>query len=204
VESVLLERLAAHRGVAAPVEELSATADEVGWRPADLLAIGGQPVPSELMPADPQAKPHVRRLLNRVGALTADDLAPIRRHARSLPAMPDPRGHALPPSAPMTFGVGLMRLMLVRNLDTEAVCRVVGWPMTLLNGLVRGAFPTQPGWLPCLADVLDLRPDDLAAIAGVAEPSDDDPPTGARSVVGGLVLDLLSLSGKQIDRIAQA
>lgn len=200
---MLLERLAAHRGVAAPIEALSATADEVGWRPADLLAIGGHPVPSELMPADPKAGPHVRRLLNRVGALTADDLAPIRRHARSLPAMPDPRGQALPPAAPVTFGTGLLRLMLVRNLGTEAVCVVVGWPMTLLNGLIRGAFPTQPKWLPCLADVLDLRPDDLAAIAGVAAPSADDPPAGARSAVGGLVLDLLPLSGKQIDRIAQ-
>lgn len=196
---VLLERLAAHRGVAVAGQE---RADELGWRVADLLAISGSAIPAEHMPADPTAKLHVRRVLTGACRLTADEIAPVRRYARSLPALPHPRRQAVQPVAPVTFGVALQRLMVVRNLDIETVCRVIGWPMVLLGRLVRGEFPPKPVWLLYLGDVLDLRPDDLAAIAAVPAPSGDEPTPDYRSHVGGLVLDLLPLSAKAIEQVA--
>jgi hypothetical protein len=82
------------------------------------------------------------------------------------------------------------RLMLVRNLDTETVCRVIGWPVTRLGRLVRGEFPPEPVWLRHLGDVLDLGPNDLAALAGVPAP----PEGGRRSTVGGLIVDVITTS----------
>jgi hypothetical protein len=198
VDGSLLQRLAASRGVAVPAgEQLSAVSDALGWRLADLLAISGSAIPADLMPADPTAKRQVRCLLEEATALTADGLAPVRAYARSLPAAPEPRGQAVPPVDPVTFGTALWRLMLVRNLTVETVCRVVGWPMTLLSRLVQGHFPPKPEWLRYLGGVLDLRTDDLAALAGVPAPSGGP----HRSPVGGLVLDLIPLSAKAIDQV---
>ncbi|GAA0921170.1 helix-turn-helix transcriptional regulator [Virgisporangium aurantiacum] len=203
MDGLLLQRLAAHRGVAVPVEEhLPAAAEELGWRLTDLLAISGSAIPAELMPADPTAKRQIRNLLEKPGTLTADELASVRAYARSLPAAPEPRGQTVPPVDPITFGTALWRLMLVRNLNIETVCRVIGWPMVLLSRLVQGQFPPKPEWLRYLGDVLDLRPDDLAAIAGVPASSGEDAAPLHRTPVGGLVLDLIPLSAEAIDQLA--
>ncbi|MGI5183416.1 hypothetical protein ACQEVZ_44880 [Dactylosporangium sp. CA-152071] len=202
VDSVLLRRLAAHRGVAVPDQErLPEFADNLGWRLADMLAIAGLPIPADLMPADPTAKRQVQHVLQGTCRLTAKEIGPIRQYARALAPSPNPRQQAAPP-ATVTFGAVLERFMLVRNLDDTSVCNVIAWSEALLRRLILGYVPPKPVWLLYLGDVLDLRPDDLAALSAVPTPSGNEPTPDYRSHVGGLVWDLTPLSADAIEQVA--
>jgi hypothetical protein len=197
VDDTLPRRLAAHHGVAADGDLAAA----VGWRPADIVAVSGAAVPSAMMPADRDARRHVRRVLERACRLPPEGIASVRGFARSLPAAA-PRGPEAPPVASMTFGLALWRLLAVRNLDRGTVCRLVGWPETLLYGLTVGRVDPTPRWMTVLGGVLDLRPDDLAALAGVPPPETTRPTAVPPPQLGGLVLDLVPLSARAVAEVA--
>ncbi|GIJ68067.1 hypothetical protein Voc01_029840 [Virgisporangium ochraceum] len=128
----------------------------------------------------------MRRVLERACWLPPERIASVRGFARSLPAAA-PRGPGVPPVASMTFGLVLWRLLAVRNLDRGTVCRLVGWPETLLYGLTVGRVEPTPRWVTVLGGVLDLRTDDPAALAGMPPPEGTPSRTAPAPCLGGAI-----------------
>ncbi|GHJ45353.1 hypothetical protein Cs7R123_26950 [Catellatospora sp. TT07R-123] len=179
---------------------LRALATALGLRPADLFAAAGWPVPAELRPAAPQARAQVTELVLLARACEPAELLRLRRFARSLwPVQPEPPAPADDPAPGHGFGPLLSALMANRNLSATGLAAITGLTGAALAGLRTGERPATPDELTALAEALDVRADDLFALAATPLPE-----TGltyaylVRPHLGGLVGDLVPLPASRL------
>jgi hypothetical protein len=203
VVDTFLRLLAAHRGVPVP-EDPATLAPVLGIRAADLLVMAGRGVPAALMPADADAKGVVAEVLWHAPGLTAADFDDMRAYARALPRVPDPVGRRpAPPPSDGSFGALFQRLMDIRNLNVPGLARLMYAPQSRIRRLVGNQFQLGQRWVPTFAAALDLRPDDLGALAGSPLSADaPELPEYELVVVRGLLAwELTPLTGLQIGEL---
>jgi hypothetical protein len=200
-----LHRLATNRSVSVPADPTE-LAPVLGIRAADLLAMAGWGVPAALMPADADAKPVVAEVAWHAPALSAVDFDDMRAYARALPRVSEPASQRpAPPPHDGSFGALFHRLMEIRNLNVQGLARLMYAPESLIVRLVRNEYQPSPSQILLFAAALDLRPDDLATLAGSAppQPADASFPNDYELVVdlGLLAWELTPLTQLQIRKV---
>ncbi|MBV1856048.1 helix-turn-helix domain-containing protein [Catellatospora tritici] len=186
---------------------LRTLATALALRPADLFAASGWPVPVELRPVAPQARPQVTELVLLARGCEPAELLRLRRFARSLwPTQPEPPAAADDLVTGNGFGALLGALLANRNLSTPGLAAITGLTEGALTRLLTGDRTPAPDQLTALAEALDLRVDDLFALAGAALPESGlTYAYPVRPHLGGLVGDLVPLPATRIDWVlAQA
>ncbi|MDG6101239.1 helix-turn-helix transcriptional regulator [Dactylosporangium aurantiacum] len=176
-------------------------------RPADLLAIAGCEIPTELLPANPDGISQVMTVADY--AWGSDPV--VLDYARSLPIPPRTTGTTgLPAMEAMTFGDAFRRLMQVRNLRRRAMAHATFLSEPTVGVVINDYRMPEPRYLRRMAAMLCLRSDDFLAMAAsmpaphpLGSPGQNDPPSDFASLWtrGELILALAPLHAEQIDAV---